>query len=115
MGAPRGGRVHWLALMLPRILQNKYDLNFDYDRHNYRLTLKGSRKRFDEYIIIRTSQKCYRVSYYDNPTRFMEYQSYRKAEDVIDYIIYRFQKKYLQELDYRNEISTKLNKRKSLK
>lgn len=115
-GAPKGGRVHWLALMLPRITIQKYDFDFDYDKHNYHLIFKSEYKnRYDEYTIIRTSEKCFRVIYYDRPTNFFEYKAYRKAVDVIDYILYRLPIKLKLENDFEQEKEIKRRKYKDYK
>lgn len=114
-GASKGGKVHWFALMLPRITSKKYDVICDNNSHNYFMQFKTRFKnRYDEYIIIRTSEKCYRVTYYDKPTNFFEYTSFRKAEDVIDYILYRLPIKLQQEDFFQQDYEHK-KRRKTLK
>lgn len=89
-GAPKGGRVHFFNLWLPKIIRENYHISFRYEKHCYFLqrTLYG-RKHCEYYTIIRTSEHCIRVSYYDAISGMFEYTSYRSFNDVIDYMLYR--------------------------
>jgi len=111
-GAPKGGRVHWFTLVLPRLLHTHYEIKFKYATHHYRCTFKTARReRFDEYLIIRTSEKCYRVMYYDNPERIFEYKSFRSAPELIDYLLVMLPRK----LDRERQFADELAARKGLK
>jgi hypothetical protein len=102
-GAPKGGRVHWFTLVLPRLIKRHYRFEIDHDcergRHNYHLRF-DSVDRWDEYIIMRTSEKCYRVMYFDLPTQAFDYRTFGKAEQIVEYIMLRLENKLNRERLY---------------
>jgi hypothetical protein len=102
IGAPKGGRVHWLLIVLPKITHEYYELNYNYTRHCYKFTLRKCEKgREDEYIIMHTSPKRWLVVYHDTPTAFFEQASLKNAFEVLDYFLYRFPEKLRQEEIYK--------------
>jgi hypothetical protein len=77
-GAPKGGRVHWLLSSLPSDFVKAYDVVYNYKYHNYRFVRYAeNRVRYviDEFIVIRTSKRCWRVSYFNRVTAEFKYFS----------------------------------------
>jgi hypothetical protein len=75
-GAPKGGRVHWLLYSLPSDFLKVYDIDYNYKYHNYRFVRYAqNRVRYviDEFIVIRTSKRCWRVSYFNRVTADFKY------------------------------------------
>lgn len=75
VGAPPGGRVHWLLLHLPREFCRAYILRYDYLYHNYHFTRYAKRSIVDEFIVIRTSRRCFRVMFFSWRYNYFEYFS----------------------------------------
>lgn len=78
VGAPEGGRVHWLLWALRGEFMKTYTCDFNYMFHNYRFVrYKEYRlsKVIDEFIVIRTSKKCWRVMYYNHEKQIFKYLS----------------------------------------
>ncbi len=112
VGAPKGGRVHWFLMNLPKLVSKKYEVRGTYEKHDYVLVLKECyRGREDMYLIKQTSAHCWSVRYYDRATEFQEQINYGSSDEVIDYILYRMPKKVQQENDY--EAERLMNKKKA--
>lgn len=87
VGAPAGGRVHWLIMFLPREFKLTYKLRFDYEYHNYHFSrCEGSRTPKDEFIIIRTSRSCFRCMYFNYENNYFEYFSEDTAREMAEHI-----------------------------
>ncbi len=86
IGAPSGGRVHWLLMFLSKDFTRTYRLHFDYEYHNYHFTRYEGRTARDEYIVIRTSRDCFRVMYFNFDTLYFEYFSEETARECADHI-----------------------------
>lgn len=86
-GAPPGGRVHWLNEHLRGEFTKAYRLSYNYKFHHYRYTRYRKRTLIDEFIIIRTSKKCYRVMYYNNDFKFFKYFSARNYRTCAEKIL----------------------------
>ena len=71
-GAPPGGSVHWLAFELSGEFLRAYRIDYAPHKHNYRLARYRKRTLVDEFLVVRTSKKCYRVIYYN-----VEFEYYR--------------------------------------
>lgn len=87
MGAPIGGRVHWFIWNLSPITKKLYRLSYDYDYHNYRLARFRRRTLIDEFVIIRTSRRCFRVMYFNAENNYFEYfsaQTSKQAAEMVD-------------------------------
>lgn len=85
-GAPNGGRVHWLLWCLHKEFKKEYVLKFDYEYHNYHFTRYRGRKPIDQFIIIRTSKKCFRTMYFNFENTYFEYFSEPNARDCAEHI-----------------------------
>lgn len=83
IGAPKGGRVHWLLESLTPDFLRAYNVNYDYLRHRYafsRFTQNRGKKRIiDVFIVVRTSKRCFRVSYVNYLTNDIQYFSCYKS------------------------------------
>lgn len=90
VGAPAGGRVHWFLWSLPRAVSKAYTVRYDYEYHNYVLIRypEGDerRKPIDEFIIIRTSRRCWRVMYYHFENEYFEYFSEETSQAAGEHV-----------------------------
>lgn len=77
VGAPPGLTVHWLNLELVGEFTKAYRLDYNKRFHHYRYSRYRKRTLIDEFLIVRTSKKCYRVIYYNNDYKFFKYFSAR--------------------------------------
>lgn len=83
-GAPKGGRVHWLQFELSGEFSLAYHLENNYRYHNYRYSRYRKRTLIDEFIVVRTSKKCYRVTYYNADFKHFQYFSARTCGECAD-------------------------------
>lgn len=93
VGAPRGLRVHWLHYELSADFTLHYHLNFTRKFHNYRYARFRKRTLIDEFIVIRSSKKCYRVMYFNNDFKFFKYfsaRNYRTCAEKMENIFKTF-------------------------
>lgn len=67
VGAPPGLTVHWLIFGLAEDgeFTRHYKLQLNDKYHHYRFARYRKRTLIDEFIVIRTSKRCYRVSYFN--------------------------------------------------
>ena len=68
VGAPPGNTVHWITFELyarGNGFTKDYRLSYNDAFHNYRYTRYRARTLIDEFIVIRTSKRCFRVMYYN--------------------------------------------------
>ena len=68
VGAPPGNTVHWITFELYArggTFTKDYRLNYNDLIHNYRFSRYRARTLIDEFIVIRTSKRCFRVMYYN--------------------------------------------------
>lgn len=56
-------RVHWLLFNLPLEFKNAYRLRYDYYSHNYFFYRNKGYSVKDCFIVIRSSDKCFKVMY----------------------------------------------------
>ena len=94
IGAPTGGRVHWLIMFLSREFKRAYKLRFDYEYHNYHFTRynEGSKTPRDEFIIIRTSRSCFRAMYFNYVNTYFVYFSEETAREMAEHVSDLFEK-----------------------
>ncbi len=92
VGAPLGGRVHWVLWNLPVEFKRAYKLRFDYEYHNYNFVRYVGRVPIDQFIIIRTSRKCFRCMYYNFDTDYFEYFSEPTAEGIANRVVELYEK-----------------------
>ncbi len=83
-GAPPGGRVHWLSDELAGEFGRAYHREYNYRLHNYRFTRYNKRTLIDEFLIVRTSKRCYRVMYYNAQFEFFQYFSASNYKQCAD-------------------------------
>lgn len=87
VGAPKGGRVHWLLWHLPIAFKCRYKLLYNYDTHNYKFIRYRLRTPIEEFTIIRTSKHCYRVVYFEYKRVIFEYKSFYSSKDCSKYLV----------------------------
>ena len=63
VGAPKGGRVHWLLWHLPAEFKGAYELYYNYDKHDYVFARHDGRKLYDVFVVKHTSKHWWRVMY----------------------------------------------------
>ena len=63
VGAPKGGRVHWLIFHLPSDFKGAYEIYYNYDKHNYLFIRHAGRKVLDVFIVKQTSKHYWRCMY----------------------------------------------------
>ena len=86
VGAPPGGRVHWLVLHLSAEFKKKYILHNNYFKHEYVFLRYRKRKLFDIFIITRTSIHRWKCVYFNALTQTIECCSARKSVDMAYYM-----------------------------
>ena len=82
VGAPKGGRVHWLLLCLSPEFKGKYKLHFDYKYHNYVFLRYDKRKLLDIFIVMRTLIHGWKCMYFNAKCLAFERCSTRKSEHM---------------------------------
>lgn len=82
VGAPKGGRVHWLLWNLTPEFKGKYTLHFDYRYHNYVFLRYDKRKLRDIFIVMRTSIHRWKCVYFNVHCLAFERCSTRKSDDM---------------------------------
>lgn len=85
-GSKPGGRIHWLLMFLSKEFIKNYRLRLDYEYHNYHFMRYEKRTATDEFTIIRTSRKCFRVMYFNFETMYFEYFSEPTARECAEHI-----------------------------
>ena len=63
IGAPKGGRVHWLLYNLRPDFKRAYECVFNYAIHNYVFVRYHKRKIYDVFIVVKTSRHCWTCTY----------------------------------------------------
>lgn len=92
VGAPKGGRVHWLLINLPLYVRLNYWVNYDYPTHDYFLCRKCRKislnnfRFMDLYIVKRTSRKCWRLMAFHMETAQTVFRTFRKSAEVAECI-----------------------------
>lgn len=81
VGAPPGYRVFWLNDELVGAFTKAYKLIHSPKTHNYRYARYKKRTLIDEFLIVRTSKKCYRVIYFNNDFKYFYYFSARNYKE----------------------------------
>lgn len=75
VGAPPGLTVHWLISELAGDFTRAYRLSYNIKNHNYHFSRFNKRTMIDEFNIIRTSKRCYRVMYFNEEFKHFQYFS----------------------------------------
>lgn len=68
IGAPKGGRVHWLLWCLGQDFKGAYKLYYNYAYHNYCFYRLDKWQLLDVFIVERTSAHCWRCMYVNTKT-----------------------------------------------
>ena len=67
IGAPKGGRVHWMLENLSKEFRQAYCINYNYschtNEHNYLFARYSGRALYDVFIIKQTSKHFWRAMY----------------------------------------------------
>jgi hypothetical protein len=100
IGAPKGGRVHWLHLYAPAWLHREYSLDYAYANHCYRYTRIGKKARQDDYTVIHGKRRNWTVVYFDRPSEIFEERHFENAYSVIQYLEERHYEKEEYEEKY---------------
>lgn len=94
VGAPPGKFVFWIYEVLPLEFKSVYTCTTHDSQHNYRFARYRKRSLVDEFLIVRTSLRCYRVIYYNNDFEFFRYfsaENYRECVTTMVEIFHIFQ------------------------
>lgn len=75
-------RVHWVLWSLPSEFKGKYNLVYDYAQHKYCFYRLNGRKLFDLFVVIRTSKRCFKISYVNAKKNDFRTFSCRKSCEV---------------------------------
>lgn len=86
-------RVHWLLHLLPIDFVKAYDFNFDYAIHNYAFYRVVKSKFIDCFVVVRTSLKCWRITYTNVKYKISLYRSFRSVGESMNFI-YKIYLKY---------------------
>lgn len=76
---------HSLFWFLSKDFIKSYHIKYDYVRHNYFLYRNSRFRVFDCFLIVRTSEKCFRMTYY-NLDNTIFYKSFRSAKTLAQYM-----------------------------
>lgn len=82
IGAPKGGRVHWLLWCLPPDFKRAYKLYFNYAYHRYCFYRLEKHEIIDVFIVNRTSAHCWRVMYVNTKTGDFQYFSNKYSRHI---------------------------------
>lgn len=89
-GAPAGGRVHWLLWALRGEFVHVYEVHYDYLYHNYAF-IRYRPHRYncilDIFIVIRTSNKCWRVFYFNDERMIFKFESCKTFRECASWIL----------------------------
>lgn len=85
-GAPPGGRVHWLLMCLPSIVNKLYEFSYDEEANHLCLTRYYKRKLVEVFVCMRTSVARYVVMYHNFEVGTFEKKSFAKAQELANYI-----------------------------
>lgn len=100
IGAPKGGRVHWLLISLKSYVWNYgYDVSFDYSEKDYCLSRKVKNTIRAVFIIKKTSNNAYRLTYHNFSTKKTLYKSFKSAKKCAVYINQFVKDEILNELE----------------
>ena len=95
IGSPVGGRVHWLIWALRGEFLRVYESHYDYLSHNYvfvRYRPHRYNRILDIFIVIRTSKKCWRCSYFNHYRMIFKFVSLNSFRECAAWILDLFSK-----------------------
>lgn len=96
VGAPKGGRVHWVLWELPTEFKGAFQLRYDYAYHRYIFYRMNGRKLYDIFIINRSKKARYFRAVYVNVERNeVEFFGHKKPSAIAEkcYDLYLTDKK----------------------
>ena len=102
VGAPPGLTVHWLMWELVGEFTKSYQLSYNRKFHHYRFYRLRKRTLIDEFLIVRTSKRCYRVIYFNEDYKHFQYFSAKNYRECADRIRAIFRAIQLAELAAEN-------------
>lgn len=76
--------MHWLSDELIGEFGRAYHRSYNYRFHNYRFSRYNKRTLIDEFLVVRTSKRCYRVIYYNEQFQFFRYFSASNYKECAD-------------------------------
>ena len=82
IGAPKGGRVHWLLWELGSSFKGAYKLYFDYAWHKYVFYRTEKQTLVDVFIVMQTSRHCWRCMYSNTKTNDFDVFSCTQTRDM---------------------------------
>ncbi|MBQ8685140.1 MAG: hypothetical protein IJ514_03090 [Clostridia bacterium] len=86
IGAPKGGRVHWLLWHLPAEFKGAYELYYDYKKHSYVFVRHHGRALFDVFIVMHSSKHWWRMMYSCPSKKKYEYFGYRNTRILAEFM-----------------------------
>lgn len=86
VGAPKGGRVHWLLFHLPADFKGAYVLEYNYDKHNYVFYRKKDDTLFDIFVVWQSSVHYWRAVYSLPAIGKYVYFGYKNTEMIACYM-----------------------------
>ena len=84
VGAPKGGRVHWLLWHLSAKFKGAYMLHYNYDKHNYVFVRHEGRRLLDVFIVEQSSKHWWRVMYAYPEKQIYEHFGYRNTRIIAE-------------------------------
>lgn len=88
VGAPKGGRVHWILHALPTEFKGAYLYEYNYKYHKYVFYRLTGHRLYDVFIVMRTSKHYFRAVYCNVVSQeyelFGHYSPERIAEKMYD-------------------------------
>ena len=84
VGAPPGLTVHWLISALAGEFTKSYKLSYNRKYHHYRFYRFRKRTLIDEFLVVRTSKRCYRVMYFNEDFKHFLYFSAKNYRECAE-------------------------------
>lgn len=75
VGAPKGGRVHWLLWNLRGDFKRAYRCVYNYAKHSYVFYRFRGKCLRDVFLVVQTSRHCWRCMYFDSVMLEFQYFS----------------------------------------
>lgn len=84
VGAPKGGRVHWILWNLPSDFKRAYILRFDYPLHRYIFYRLSGTRLYDFFVVDRTSKRYFRAVYVNVVRNDVEFFGHKKPSRIAE-------------------------------
>lgn len=92
VGAPKGGRVHWILWSLTADFKGKYEVYYDYDKHNYVFARHAGRRLYDMFVVIQTSTHYWRFMYANVQYHTFEHFGHKSPEVIAEKMMEIYEK-----------------------